>query len=895
MPGETLEELRHEERKKFQLNSLSHLIEKLNDLDSKVNDFVNHFDDRFARNTYGELLTSFSNKISHICRKTKLLLTEEGRAPIFIPHLDKCVEAVLQLTLSHEWGLLGGYIDTISRYNICKPYLGPLVYELWQFKILINAEYNRIKQAEQFTPFKLPDANTENTSGSAEVSLNDLGNDLLAYIFLIGLNACANQKDVKQFVGPFCLIRKQYLAIADKPNFKIYLQGFFPKKDNYERSINKLDQAIAAFFCDPKLSKNYSPLELNLLLSHPNADPNLYIIVDKEGKPCRKERDNEICCFRNEHFNNNYINHTTAYSYFGIDMKDYHRAKPLAFLAVANKDFKGLNSLIQANANIDIIDYYTEKASQTYGRYTVVFYPFRSKSGITLFQQALLTGDAETLSYFCRKEQDIIHKLLPSGETPLEYTVTTSNQNMVEALLSYGAKVKASMLHAAAKNGHVAVVNKLLDQGVDINSLTEGKETALNLAITHKQEGVVKCLLEGGADLTIKSFDILPLQRVIHSCNYTIFIHLLSKTLEGLSQEKANNAINDILRYAIKHGKNITPSHLDAYKKILEYLLDKTTLLKEEIFEPICEKENWIALKLLLKKSNEDDLNNLLHLSAAVSLTSWHGVYTHLAKFDRNKLLFQKNDLGQTSLHILFKTLASDKNRYNKFIRDYQEFGLQLLELHNDNLIQLSIDKDKYGKQPAHYLLDSTNCNINYFQKFISPTLKTQDQAGYTPLHYAAKNLNAQDFPCLVAQLNSATINTQSEDGKSLLHMAAIHGNTEAVKYLIVRPDIDLDLKDNQGKRAIDYAKNNPATFSEFKCVSINDFDQAVGNYIAYKDRFFGIRWLKSSEESLQAATQIKKASTQSERFKIAKQYVESNPNKQFAKDLCECVPTLKI
>ena len=44
---------------------------------------------------------------------------------------------------------------------------------------------------------------------------------------------------------------------------------------------------------------------------------------------------------------------------------------------------------------------------------------------------------------------------------------------------------------------------------------------------------------------------------------------------------------------------------------------------------------------------------------------------------------------------------------------------------------------------------------------------------------------------------------------KTVLHFAVQISNTEIVKLLLVKKDININIEDSQGKKPIDYAKND--------------------------------------------------------------------------------------
>ncbi|GFO12916.1 krev interaction trapped protein 1 [Plakobranchus ocellatus] len=80
------------------------------------------------------------------------------------------------------------------------------------------------------------------------------------------------------------------------------------------------------------------------------------------------------------------------------------------------------------------------------------------------------------------------------------------------------------------------------------------------------------------------------------------------------------------------------------------------------------------------------------------------------------------------------------------------------------------------------------------------------DSEGCAPIHYAAR------FGCInvVATLLSAGCSPNIQDGElsTALHVAARKGNVQLARCLLQRPDIDLEVRDKDGKRPIEVCLN---------------------------------------------------------------------------------------
>lgn len=79
------------------------------------------------------------------------------------------------------------------------------------------------------------------------------------------------------------------------------------------------------------------------------------------------------------------------------------------------------------------------------------------------------------------------------------------------------------------------------------------------------------------------------------------------------------------------------------------------------------------------------------------------------------------------------------------------------------------------------------------------------------------------------------------------------------------------------------------------KEISTENLNKTIKNFVNYKNNmFFGLSWLKSSDESLKAKNDMVSAANNHARFDIAKKYIEQHPDKAFAKELMKVCPALK-
>ena len=100
-----------------------------------------------------------------------------------------------------------------------------------------------------------------------------------------------------------------------------------------------------------------------------------------------------------------------------------------------------------------------------------------------------------------------MNALGPEGTTPLDDACLKGQRELVDLLLTRGAKVDlrnragATPLHDAALGGDAGVVKMLLDHGADVNARdTETGATPLYNAASWGRQEVLELLLSRGAD-----------------------------------------------------------------------------------------------------------------------------------------------------------------------------------------------------------------------------------------------------------------------------------------------------------------------------------------------------------------------------------------------------------
>lgn len=125
--------------------------------------------------------------------------------------------------------------------------------------------------------------------------------------------------------------------------------------------------------------------------------------------------------------------------------------------------------------------------------------------GRTAFMMAATHGHLDVLRVF-KRMYDKIDFRSADGMTALTCAAASHQRPAVELLLSWGAEVcdeKQSALVAAARYGHLDILDALLDAGADVDAQTAGGVTALMAAAEAGQLAAVEYLIEEGANIHV--------------------------------------------------------------------------------------------------------------------------------------------------------------------------------------------------------------------------------------------------------------------------------------------------------------------------------------------------------------------------------------------------------
>ncbi|OPB43637.1 hypothetical protein A0O28_0099250 [Trichoderma guizhouense] len=230
----------------------------------------------------------------------------------------------------------------------------------------------------------------------------------------------------------------------------------------------------------------------------------------------------------------------------------------------------------------------------------------------------------------------------------------TGNVDMAKLLFRWCGPNDCYLLHIAARNGHEAMVQLLLDEGFGLESRDEEGDTPLQDAAANGHEAVVKLLLQKGANLDIKNKNgDTPLLMAVENSHEAVTKLLLEKSAnkgaEASSLDKlliiaAENGDCQIVELLLESGAKPNPEepgadatalysaakegHIEIVKLLLDWDANPRYILKRRL-EPktalhgAAEGGDGAVMRLLLQSGAT--LGDINDWGKALNLAAVHG------------------------------------------------------------------------------------------------------------------------------------------------------------------------------------------------------------------------------------------------------------------------------
>ncbi len=335
------------------------------------------------------------------------------------------------------------------------------------------------------------------------------------------------------------------------------------------------------------------------------------------------------------------------------------------------------------------------------------------------------------------------------GYTPLLWAARYGHDAVVQLLLEKGADLEAkdkdgwTPLLWAAENGHNAVVQQLLEKGADLEAKDkEFDQTPLLCAVQIGHDAVVQQLLEKGADLEAKDeeYGRTPLLWAVENGHNAVVQQLLEKGADLESKDKQYDQTP--LSWAAETG----------HDAVVQLLLEKGADLEA--------KDEYSQTPLLLAAQCGHDAVVQLLLEKGADLEA-------------------KDKQGHTPL-----LWAAEKG--------HDAVVQQLLEKGAD----LEAEDERYGRTPLLWAVEKGHNAVVQQLLEKGADLEAKDGSGRTPLSWAAKN----GHDAIVQLLLEKGADLEAKDkkyGHTPLLWAVQIGHDAVVQQLLEK-GADLEAKDKE-------------------------------------------------------------------------------------------------
>ncbi|XP_076680771.1 uncharacterized protein LOC143375485 [Andrena cerasifolii] len=406
--------------------------------------------------------------------------------------------------------------------------------------------------------------------------------------------------------------------------------------------------------------------------------------------------------------------------------------------------------------------------------------------GYVLLRDALENRHTKVAKLLLIKGCKVNSKNNNISHTPLHFAVINGDIEIIQMLLSRGAKINAispygdTPLHDAVLSNKIEIIKLLINQGADVNAGDNKDMTPLHVAIENDSEEIVELLLRRSANIHPEGQYGTPLHLAVERGYLQIVDHL------------------------IKYGACVNSTGTSVYSE-------------DTPLQLAARREHNEVVKLLLERGANVDVQSeggdtILHCAAENGDSA---LIEHILKHGPDV----NNKSNKSALNA---AVLGCGRQYFRIVKSLLEYGFTVdPEVGNDcNLLHAAVEKGyltiveqllKYGSDvnisisstsPLHVAIRKKQEEIAKPLISYGADLNSRDKAGNTPIFYAAKNGDLEMVRLLLT--NKANV----KDSPQVLN-TAVQQNRRDIVEVLLQHGADVNASTKYGVTALHYTVLN--------------------------------------------------------------------------------------
>lgn len=327
-------------------------------------------------------------------------------------------------------------------------------------------------------------------------------------------------------------------------------------------------------------------------------------------------------------------------------------------------------------------------------------------------------------------------------------------------------------LHEAVEEKNIAVIRRLINQGVDLNAKNCDGNTPLHLACSSGKLGIVKILLDARADVNVKN----------HEDNTALAVTLFELEKEFKKPQSKQNFLNTVARVlSLRRVIMLLIQVVDVNAKMDDSCtpLHKAVLTNYEILMKFINAGAKASV-------NEKNSTGYTPLQIAVR-------YRKQVQFNY-KLKSSQSNGGKSSDYVFSSPSLENKKIYNLLIRSGADVNI----------------KDNTGQTVLYHPLRFKYFDMAEMLIDFGADLDCKDNEGFTPFHLAATLNNIPTIKYLLT--SGASIDEKSNSDMTPLHLAVVKNKQDShfktIKILLDH-GADVNVPNENGQTPFDVVKTD--------------------------------------------------------------------------------------